>query len=227
MSIFLDFISRSLEWFCGGFWRAGRHPLPEHSSLDTDHSHDHPSSKDSQDADTVNKSRDQSVGSPAAQGLPQHEIKYDIFINHRGPDTKLKFVTHLQEALTEKQFTPFVDKSVEEGRHAFDEIKSAIQDTRVHLAIFSPGYAESEYCLDELVLMLECSKKNPSAVTLLPIFYDVEPQDLRRSDLAGNPFREAFQKHKGRYSDARTSGWKDALHDAADVKGFELIKFSG
>lgn len=227
MYIFLDFISRSLEWFCGGFWRARRHPLPEDNSLDADHTHPHPSAEDLQDAEPVNRSREHSDGSPAAQFLHQHQIKYDIFINHRGPDTKLKFVTHLQEALTEKQYTPFVDKSVKEGKHAFEEIKAVIQDTRVHLAIFSPGYAESEYCLDELVDMLECSKKNPSAVTLLPIFYDVKPQDLRRPDSAGNPFREAFHKKKGRYSDARISGWKNALHDAADVKGFELIKFAG
>lgn len=175
----------------------------------------------------VNRCRDLSVGSPGAQFLHQHQIEYDIFINHRGPDTKLNFVTHLQEALTEKQYTAFVDKSVEEGRDAFEEIKSAIQHTLVHLAIFSPRYAESEYCLDELVAMLDCSEKNPSAVTFLPIFYDVKPQDLRRPDSAGNPFREAFLKNKSRYTDARILGWKKALHDAADVKGFELIQFAG
>lgn len=33
------------------------------------------------------------------------QIKYDIFINHQGPNTKYSFVTFLQEGLEEKQYT--------------------------------------------------------------------------------------------------------------------------
>lgn len=167
--------------------------------------------------------------------LHQHKVKYDIFVNHRGPDTKLNFVTHLEDALKEKQYVAFVDRSVEEGKHVFEAISCAIQDTRVHLAIFSPGYTQSEYCLDELAEMVECREKNANVI-LLPIFYNVEPGDLRRPDFAGDPrhgppspFQEAFRKQveKGRFSAERISGWKNALCVAADVKGFLLSRFAG
>lgn len=182
-------------------------------------------------------SRGSGSSSPATSELPlhQHKVKYDIFVNHRGPDTKLNFVTHLEDALKEKQYVAFVDRSVEEGKHVFEAISCAIQDTRVHLAIFSPGYTESEYCLDELAEMVECREKNAN-VTLLPIFFDVNPGDLRRPDFAGDPrhglpssFQEAFRKQveKGRFSAERISRWKNALCVAADVKGFLLSRFAG
>ncbi|XP_024385729.1 TMV resistance protein N isoform X1 [Physcomitrium patens] len=219
MYLFLGFICKWIAWVCGGFRGDGeQHPNQAHSSLYTDHG-DCPRTPEDAESDDVHN-----LGSPAVHlHRVLQQTKYDIFINHRGPDTKLTFVTHLQEGLKEKQYTPFVDKSLGEGKQVFEEIEAAIRDTRVHLAIFSPGYAESKYCLDELVSMLECRRKSPNgAVTLVPVFYDVKPQALRRPDLPGSPFWHAFQQKKLRYSDQRISAWKKALHDAADIKGFEF-----
>ena len=225
MSTFIDFVSRLLLWLCGG--SEGPVQVTHISNLNTDYEHNPESSVDSMNAGTANGSGNpESVGSSACQPLHQHEVKYDIFINHRGPDTKLNFVTHLQKALSDKQYTPFFDKSLAEGKLAFQEIDLAIQDTMIHLAIFSPKYAESQYCLDELVEMLKCREKNP-AVTLLPIFFNVEPKYLRRPDLPGSPFHEAFRKKEARFSDECISRWKRALLAAADVKGFELTNYAG
>lgn len=136
---------------CGGFRGDGeQHPNQAHSSLYTDHG-DCPRTPEDAESDDVHN-----LGSPAVHlHRVLQQTKYDIFINHRGPDTKLTFVTHLQEGLKEKQYTPFVDKSLGEGKQVFEEIEAAIQATSVHLAIFSPQYAESKYCLDELVSMLK------------------------------------------------------------------------
>jgi Cdc6-like AAA superfamily ATPase len=53
------------------------------------------------------------------------------------------------------------------------QIEGAIRTASVHVAIFSPRYAESSWCLKELVQMLE------SGSTIIPVFYNVEPSDLR------------------------------------------------
>lgn len=110
-----------------------------------------------------------------------------------------------------------MDKSLGEGRQVFEEIEAAIQATSVHLAIFSPQYAESKYCLDELVSML---KRWGKSVALLPVFYDVNPQDLRAPDSDRSPFWKAFQKKKNKFPGEQISAWRKALHDAADLKGF-------
>ncbi|XP_073392667.1 uncharacterized protein [Physcomitrium patens] len=221
MYLLLGFICKWIAWVCGGFGGDGeQHPSDTRNSLHTD-SGDYPRSTDAAESDDV-----YNLGSSAAQLRPvQQQIKYDVFINHRGPDTKYSFVTFLQEGLEEKQYTPFVDKSLGEGKLVFEEIEAAIQATSVHLAIFSPRYAESEYCLDELVSMLKRRRKSPNgAVTLVPVFYKVKPQDLRTPDLPGSPFWQAFQKNKIRYSGRRISEWREALHDAADLKGFVFKK---
>ncbi|KAG0601555.1 hypothetical protein M758_11G121100 [Ceratodon purpureus] len=191
-----------------------------------------------QDEETVNGSGDQSGHSQSPASVKaesekysagtssphqQESNKYDIFINHRGPDTKLNFVTFLEDDLKEKHYSPFVDMSLKEGEATFEEIKKAIQTTRVHLAIFSPGYAESKFCLEELVDMLECREKNPETVTFIPCFFDVKPKDLRNTHIYRAPFHDAFQRHEDNvnYSDELISKWKKALEKAADFKGFE------
>lgn len=67
-----------------------------------------------------------------------------------------------------------MDKSeLQEGENITPQIESAIRTARVHIAIFSPRYAESTWCLKELELMLE------SSATIIPVFYGVRPSELR------------------------------------------------
>jgi hypothetical protein len=60
----------------------------------------------------------------------------------------------------------FLDQlELQEGDDLTAQIKGAIQKASVHIAIFSQNYAESNWCLDELLLMLQ------SRATILPVFY--------------------------------------------------------
>lgn len=101
MYLLLGFICKWIAWVCGGFGGDGeQHPSDTRNSLHTD-SGDYPRSTDAAESDDV-----YNLGSSAAQLRPvQQQIKYDVFINHRGPDTKYSFVTFLQEGLEEKQYT--------------------------------------------------------------------------------------------------------------------------
>lgn len=100
--------------------------------------------------------------------------KYDLFLNHRGPDVKLKFVAHLEDPLRRGRLHPFLDaKSIRVGSHVTRSIDEAVSRANVYVAIFSTGYADSKWCLGELCAMLKSQK------VIIPVFYDVKPENLR------------------------------------------------
>ena len=150
--------------------------------------------------------------------------KYNVFVNHRGPDSKLRFVAHLEEEFKRHGLTAWVDiNALVKGEKNWENIKTAIEKIRVHVAIFSPGYTESVWCLNELLAMIACQHK-PRTAVLLPIFYNVEPEHLRRPDLF-EQFRRGLQKHKDR--GLCVENWEAALREAADVNGIALQDMAG
>ncbi|CAK9224471.1 unnamed protein product [Sphagnum troendelagicum] len=146
--------------------------------------------------------------------------RYDVFLNHRGPDVKDTFVAHLNDALCAAGFHPFLDaKSLIKGKHPYNSINEALSGVGVHVAIFSKGYAESKYCLDELHDMLESGK------LILPVFYGVEVEHLRRP--YDGPFAAGLRKHKKRGRHQDVERWETALAKVADLQGFRLAEFNG
>jgi hypothetical protein len=141
---------------------------------------------------------------------------FDVFLNHRGPDVKGGFASHLHQALQEAGCRPFLDKpDLEKGEPGQKKIYEALGCVRVHVAIFSEGYADSGYCLDELCAMLKSEK------LIIPVFYDVSPSDLR-CEADDGPYTKAFLKTHGRRSASEVEKWKDALRMAAELNGFKL-----
>ncbi|GLJ52640.1 hypothetical protein SUGI_1120370 [Cryptomeria japonica] len=142
---------------------------------------------------------------------------YDAFINHRGPDVKETLAFALYDSLEEEGFWTFLDDmEIELGDSIESAIKNAIYSSKLQIAIFSPRYAESSWCLDELVLMLETKAR------FIPIFCDVEPFELRYPDMG--VYAAAFAKHeeKGRFSKERLDQWKEALHSSSLISGYEF-----
>jgi ribosomal protein S24E len=146
---------------------------------------------------------------------------FDVFLNHRGPDVKRSFAAHLHQALQEAQCRPFLDKpALEKGQHGQKKIYEALGCASVHVAIFSEHYADSSYCLDELCAMLESGK------LIIPVFYDVSPNDLH-CKLHNGPYTKAFSKTHGRRPESKVKEWKDALCRAAQLFGFRLANYNG
>lgn len=140
---------------------------------------------------------------------------YDVFINHRGSDTKESFAYPLQEKLREKGIEPFVDKyAIHHGENVFITIEEAIRRAHVHIAIFSKNYAQSTYCLNELHRMILSGKP------IITVFYDVEPEHVRRPRRPCGPYEEAFKKHDKREKPEDVKQWASALEGAADIRGF-------
>ncbi len=141
--------------------------------------------------------------------------KFDVFLNHRGPDVKESFASHLHQALQEAGCRPFLDKpDIEKGQRGQTKIYEALRGASVHVAIFSKQYADSDYCLDELCEMLESKK------LIIPVFYDVSPSVLRCEDHNG-PYTTAFRETHGEKLANEVQEWKDKLEKAADLNGFK------
>ncbi|GLJ53868.1 hypothetical protein SUGI_1150290 [Cryptomeria japonica] len=83
----------------------------------------------------------------------------------------------------------------------------------LHVAIFSPTYAQSPWCLAELSFILKTGKP------IIPVFYGVQPTDLRWVDQG--MYAQAFSKHqeKGRYSEQKIKEWSKALRKVSYYKG--------
>jgi hypothetical protein len=145
---------------------------------------------------------------------------YDVFLSFRGEDTRKNFTDHLYSALVRVGIRTFRDdEELRRGKTISTELLNAIRGSRISIVVFSKGYATSRWCLDELVEIVHC--RNTTGHTLLPLFYHVNPSDVRRQ--AGT-FAEAFAKHEERFQTdmERVQRWRVALTEAANCSGWNL-----
>ncbi|GLJ27851.1 hypothetical protein SUGI_0546610 [Cryptomeria japonica] len=97
-------------------------------------------------------------------------------------------------------------------------INKAITSASLHIAIFSPNYAQSSWCLEELSYMLRTHTK------IIPIFYYVKPSDLRWIVHGKGGYAQAFSEHQknGRFTWEKIEQWKWALHYVSFISGYEV-----
>uniref|UniRef100_A0A6N2N952 TIR domain-containing protein n=1 Tax=Salix viminalis TaxID=40686 RepID=A0A6N2N952_SALVM len=134
----------------------------------------------------------------------------DVFINHRGIDTKRTVATLLYDHLYRKNMKP--------GDKLFDNINGAIRKCKVGVAVFSPRYCESYFCLHELALMMESRKK------VIPIFCDIKPSQLRAVDNGKCAMEDTVNWLSKRLS---TLNWSDVVTSASDNVIKTLIEMEG
>ncbi|XP_059064078.1 disease resistance protein RPV1 isoform X2 [Cryptomeria japonica] len=135
-------------------------------------------------------------------------VKYDVFINHCGKDVKHTLASKIYNSLNATGLRVFLDKDeLKQGDLIPTAIEEAMASASLHIAIFSEHYAQSPWCLAELAFMMETRTK------IIPIFYHVEPSDLRWVDGGNGKYAKAFAEHgrKGRYTPEVLQRWKRAL----------------
>ncbi|KAL5976181.1 hypothetical protein ACLOJK_020511 [Asimina triloba] len=145
----------------------------------------------------------------------------DVFINHRGADTKHTLGGLLHYRLHQLGANPFLDsKSMQPGDKLFETIGSAIRSCKVGVVVFSPRYCESYFCLLELALLVEMRKK------IIPIFCDVKPSEIEFMKLDKSTlkeqlrFRRALQEARytvGLVFDSQNGNWSDLVTSASDI----------
>lgn len=180
--------------------------------------------------------------------------KYDIFLSFRGPDVRQTFVDHLAESLRAAGVCFFKDdERLEEGQRIDSSLIQAIEDSKIHIPIFSRTYAQSVWCLDEVTYMCQYKRlivteateagnaegggtvQYPNAGVIIPLFYDVEPSHVRYPDKGESPYKKAFEKHinsknadnEDRYDRKTIAAWKDALHQVSKLSGWTLQAMAG
>ncbi|CAN6839884.1 unnamed protein product [Brassica oleracea] len=152
-----------------------------------------------------------------SSGKIRERWTYDVFLNFRGPDMRNGFMGHLYKSLVRSGIYAFKDdEEIERGEDISPKLLKAIENSKIHLVVLSPNYASSRWCLDELVHIMQC-REMESGHMLLPIFYDVHPADVR---VQIGPFAEAFDKHRGRYTESKVQTWKATLASVAHLRGY-------
>nr|GEU88202.1 Toll/interleukin-1 receptor (TIR) domain-containing protein [Tanacetum cinerariifolium] len=102
------------------------------------------------------------------------------------------FVDHLYEALKDKGIYTYKDDvKIQKGERISDELIKAIEDSKFYIIIISKNYPSSSWCLEELIKIMECQKMHGH--TAYPLFYDVEPTEVRNQS---GSVRKAFFKNK-------------------------------
>nr|XP_011470190.1 PREDICTED: TMV resistance protein N-like isoform X2 [Fragaria vesca subsp. vesca] len=143
--------------------------------------------------------------------------KYDVFLSFRGEDTRKDFTDYLYDKLQWRGIRTFRDDPhLEIGTTISPELLTAIKQSRFAIVVLSPDYASSTWCLLELLKIFESMEERGR---ILPIFYEVEPSDVRHQR---GSFAEAFEKHEEKFGEGNkeVGGWRDALTKVANLAGW-------
>ncbi|KAJ9542621.1 hypothetical protein OSB04_029127 [Centaurea solstitialis] len=147
---------------------------------------------------------------------------YDVFLSFRGEDTRLNFVDHLYAALSRTGIVTYKDdENLGRGELISPTLLKAIEESRFAVVVFSENYANSSWCLDELVKIMEC--RDQMGQKVFPVFYHVDPSDVRGQKRS---FSAAFQQkeEKFRGETEKLSSWREALVTASKISGWHVTK---
>ena len=167
-------------------------------------------------------SMDSSSSSLASSISSSSDWKYAVFLSFRGEDTRNNFTGHLYKALDQKGIETFMDdKKLRTGEEISPTLVTAIQRSRCSIIVLSENYASSKWCLEELVMILECNRtKN---LKVVPIFYNVDPSHVRNQT---GTFGEALAKHEEnlKIKVEKVQKWREALTQVANLSGLHSVK---
>ncbi|CAN1195550.1 Disease resistance protein L6 [Linum perenne] len=176
----------------------------------SDHSNDDTSSQQSDSTD----SRD-------SDSVPLPIGEYEVFLSFRGPDTRDSITDILYRFLAHSKIRTFRDDDeLRKGEGIWSNLVKAISQSKISVTIFSPRYAESKWCLKELAEIVEHKKREKGHI-ILPIFYKVDPRDVRHQT---GPYEVAFQQHERNtnFDEKTIETWKAALNEVGSLKGWHI-----
>ncbi|XP_040996728.1 disease resistance protein Roq1-like isoform X4 [Juglans microcarpa x Juglans regia] len=162
-----------------------------------------------------------SSSSSPSSSPPIRSCNHDVFLSFRGEDVRNNFISHLYKALDERGINTYIDNNLERGEEISPALFKAIEESMISIIVLSKNYAESRWCLDELLKILDCKETKKQIV--LPIFFQVDPSEVRHQNgICGKSFDKLGDKLK---DNAKMLKWKEALEKVAHISGFSSAKF--
>lgn len=139
-------------------------------------------------------------------------------LSFRGPDTRNGFTDFLYVSMTKAGIRIFRDNEELRPGKKILEIFQAIESSQIYIPIFSKDYAASKWCLQELTQMVRCNCPS-TGKKILPIFYEVEPQDVK---LETEIYKSLIRKLEEDLGRDEVEPWKKALITVAKIKGWPI-----
>ncbi|CAL8173722.1 unnamed protein product [Prunus armeniaca] len=143
--------------------------------------------------------------------------KYQVFLSFRGEDTRRGFTDYLYKQLDWRGIRTFRDDpDLERGTDINPELLTAIEQSRFAIIVLSTNYASSSWCLRELTHIVQSTKEKER---IFPIFYDVDPSDVRHQR---GSFGTALVNHEKNCGEEREEvlEWRNALKKVANLAGW-------
>ncbi|KAL3511208.1 hypothetical protein ACH5RR_030609 [Cinchona calisaya] len=156
---------------------------------------------------------DETTYSSSSNSTPSYRFKWDVFLSFRGEDTRHNFIQLLYNELVRNGVATFRDdEGLQRGEEIAPSLVEAIKDSAASVAVISERYADSKWCLEELAVILECKR------LMLPVFYEVDPSDVRRQK---GPFEMDFRSHEQHVSADKVRRWRDGMSKAGGISGWD------
>ncbi|KAK3430278.1 hypothetical protein EUGRSUZ_E01810 [Eucalyptus grandis] len=145
---------------------------------------------------------------------------YEVFLSFRGPDTCNDITDYLHTSMIDAGIRAYIDdEELRIGEEISGQLLQAIEQSKISIPIFSKGYADSTWCLRELVKMVE--SKNTRRHKIMPIFYNVAPSEVKyQTDHYGNAI--VSHANKKRFDDETIDNWKAALNEVGALQGWDF-----
>ncbi|CAN7071385.1 unnamed protein product, partial [Brassica oleracea var. botrytis] len=158
-----------------------------------------------------------------------------VFISFRGEDAREKFLPLLKDRLKRSKVNVFTDEDA--SGVPLEHLLEEIRNSRIAVVLLSKNYAESHWCLNELVEIKKCIETKKLVVTLdfvIPVFYKVKTHHVKKqSGRFGEKFlayqeallvEEGDERKKKKRANSKIKRLKKALTFVARMIGVSYDK---
>ncbi|CAG7884214.1 unnamed protein product [Brassica rapa] len=152
----------------------------------------------------------------SSSSSPSRNWRFNVFPSFCGEDLRKNFLSHFLKELQRKGITTFIDHEIKRSKAIGPELVAAIRGSRMAVILLSKNYASSTWCLNELLEIMSC--KEAIGQTVMPVFYEVDPSDVRKQ--AGD-FGNIFEETCLGKSEEVRQRWSRALTDLANLAGVD------
>ncbi|KAL3745883.1 hypothetical protein ACJRO7_014908 [Eucalyptus globulus] len=144
----------------------------------------------------------------------------DVFLSFKGPDTHHSIVSYLHSRMIWNQMSVYSDNDdLRSNEETGEKILGLLANSNIYIPIFSRNYVSGHWCLRVLAYMVKCTLESKGKRRILPIFYDVEIDDVKlKTDL----YKSDLDKHQANFDHDEVKSWKEALIKVAALRGFIL-----